>query len=1002
MRKFTIVLMALACLGIHIQTSAQVMCYYEMSVSQGEYAPANNSVSVLPEATNSDFGGLVFDNNGAQSTMLENSGYNIGFNFKYDNQEFSRFALASNGYVVLGKTDGINFNVPASYNIGYVFSNCSHIFGVVLDCDLARTDSTDISYLLSGTEGNHVLTIDYKNLQVTQWGSPIGNVSLQYHLYEATGAIDFVFKGFAPDPNSYMRAQTLKIGLAGEVGDVLLKDGNFDDDVVSSSAYGLSWSSYSYPANGLTYTWTQPKSCETPTAQPTGLQLSSSSNSISGEFSAQAEGDHYLILLDRQNKLTEMPNDGQNYNIGDSLGSARVIGYTTDGATFATSADLYGNTKYYVYVMAANSSCIGGPKYNTTQPLTDSITTLPSAPSSLTIIATDTTSIQCKAIANDNNDSILVAMTDKYATTGSGALDFNPAFDIPTGNYNIGDKLGNDAKVIFKGKAEDFSTVENLKANSLYHFRAWTMGSNGNYSSTAVTASTATASKMPWEANLSRYPMQAQPAGWHFDNANWKVTKNTSWGATDTAPYIENTDIYPATDPTDTWIETPDIYLSKGINRLIFALQLNEYVGYSKQPITFGDSDSLMIQLTKDGGKTYDTLQVYNKDNMPTMTDVEDYHKFYVTFYKGAGSMARLRILFHFGTEHKTVNARLREISLEEKGSCDYPINLTVIDSTIVGGEAAIKWEQQGEEDAWQIRYKKSEDSSWGKAFTVRTNPYVLTGLDGLTSYDVQVRALCSETEHSKWSEMTTFKSGLSVPFTEDFTSEKSEPSGWMSKTGELASPTVMTDGGNFKFSSDYWSTSVNYSSYDENGNGWYISPVLDLGDGSYTYDVTFKISAGTSRADSTALCLVVAKDGENFFANDTIVVLKNNSLTSGEYSASLQGYTGKIRLGFYFMHKGGNYRNLSLENVGVKVGTYNSISTTPSAIHSYVKGNVLHIGSADSNALQSIQVYDMAGRLLQQNNSNIQDKLIIKAKGQVLIRMNTKNGSKMIHTVIK
>ena len=184
MRKFTIVLMALACLGIHIQTSAQVMCYYEMSVSQGEYAPANNSVSVLSETTNSDFGGLVFDNNGAQSTMLENSGYNIGFNFKYDNQEFSRFALASNGYVVLGKTDGINFNVPATYNIGYVFSNCSHIFGVVLDCDLARTDSTDISYLLSGTEGSHVLTIDYKNLQVTQWGSPIGNVSLQYHLWD--------------------------------------------------------------------------------------------------------------------------------------------------------------------------------------------------------------------------------------------------------------------------------------------------------------------------------------------------------------------------------------------------------------------------------------------------------------------------------------------------------------------------------------------------------------------------------------------------------------------------------------------------------------------------------------------------------------------------------------------------------------------------------------------------------------------------------------------------
>lgn len=1001
MRKFTIVLTAITCFATCVQSSAQVMSYYEMSVSNGEYAPVSGSVSVLPKSENTDFGGMVFDEKGAQSASLDNSGFDIGFDFKYDNQTFSRFALAANGYVVLGKQDGINFSVPSSYSIGYVFSNCSHVFGVVLDCDLARTDSTDIAYSLNGEDGYRVLTIDYKNLQVTQWGSPLATVSLQYRLHEDTGAIDFVFNGFAPNPDSYMRAQTLKIGLAGESGDVLLKDGNFDDENVSSSAYGLSWSSYSYPADGLTYTWTVPQECDKPTAQPTELKLTSTSNSISGGFNSQAEGDHYLVLIDSSDKLTDLPTDGQSYNTGDSIGSARVLGYVADGYAFATDNDLKGATKYHVYVMAANSSCLGGPKYNTDKPLTDSITTLPAAPAAVDITATDSTSIQYTIKGNENGDSVLVALTDRYATSGGGGMDFDPAFDVPEGNYSVGDKLGNYATIVFKGKANGSYTIKGLKANSLYHLRAWTIGANGNYSSTAVTTSSATAATAPWQANLSRYPMQTQPAGWRFDSSNWIVAKNTSWGADDTTPYIENTAITPTGEAIDSWIETPDIYLTETANRLIFGLQINEYAGYSKQPFAFADGDKIKVMLTTDNGESYDTLQVYDKDNMTTAADVDAYKKFYVTFYKGAGKKARLRILFHTGASHNTVNVRLRDISIEEKSACDYPVNVEAIDSTVIGDEAAIKWQSQGEEDAWQIRYKKSEENSWGKPFTVRTNPYMLTGLDGLTEYDVQVRALCSETEHSKWSEKATFKSGLAVPFAEDFTAEKSEPAGWASKTGELASPTIMTDGGNFKFTSDFWSTSVSYTSYDENGNGWYVSPVFDLGDGSNTYDAMFKISAGYNNADSTAFCLVVSKDGEHFFAGDTLFVLKGNDITSGEYTASLKGIKGKTRLGFYFMHKGGNYRNLALENVSVKMVTPTGIVSAAGTFKPYINGNVLYLDGKGS--ISSIQIYDMTGRILGQvNANNLSKEFAIKAKGHVVIRINSANGSEIIHTVIK
>lgn len=1005
MRRFSIVSAIFILLATCAQLSAQVMCYYEMAVSTRDYTAPTALVSVLPQDETAGFNGLVFDEKGAQSAALDGSGFNIGFDFKYNNQVFTRFALAANGYVVLGKADGINFNVPSSYSIDNVLSSYSNVFGVVLGCELSRSSNTEIGYELTGEAGNRVLTIEYRDLDVVSWGSVLATVTVQYRLYEATGNIDFVFNHFAPSPDNYFRPQTIKIGLAGDQGDVLLKDGYFDDDAVSSSAYGLNWSSYSYPADGLTYTWSVPKDCETPTAQPSGLQLESNSNTVTGSFAAQAEGDHYLVLIDRAETLDLQPVDGTTYAAGDSIGTARVVGYLTDGSAFATASDLSGATTYHVYVMAANSSCLGGPKYNKVSPLTGTVTTLPEAPAAVTVTAVDSTTVQFAVQPNAANDPVLVAMTDKYAVSAGGSTLSDPQFGTPEGDYAVGDKIADGGTVVYKGLAKDLNTLDGLKKNTVCHLKVWTVGSDGRYSSTAAMASTRTAATMPWDPALSRCPVQAAPAGWSFGGGKWVVAKDNSWGATDTAPYIEATDVESDGEQvSEAWAELPDVYLAKTANRLIFALQMNEYVGYSKQPLAFDDSDELLVQLTTDG-QNYTTVKTLGKADMPVAGSVDDYKKYYVTFYEGAGSKVRMRLLFRLRSAHKSVTFRLRDLSLEEKGSCDYPINVTVPDSTIVGGEATVAWQSQGEEDAWEIWYKKSDGSSWTKTGAVRTNPYKLTGLDGLTDYVVQVRALCSETEHSKWSEKVTFKSGLAVPFTENFTIETAEPAGWKAMAGELGSPSVLTEGGNWKFNAGYWSTSVNYTTYDTDGNGWYISPLFDLGDGSASYDASFEIESGYSRADHTALYLVVAKDGKDFYANDTVLVLKDDAVATGTYKASLNGYTGKVRLGLLFVNEGGSYSNLSLKSVGVQNGLPTAINAPLTDLSVTVAGGQLRLNGASGMTVRSVQVYDAAGRLLLQSAPNVADQsllLPLRAKGNVVVRVNTTDGSKVLHLNVR
>ena len=90
----------------------------------------------------------------------------------------------------------------------------------------------------------------------------------------------------------------------------------------------------------------------------------------------------------------------------------------------------------------------------------------------------------------------------------------------------------------------------------------------------------------------------------------------------------------------------------------------------------------------------------------------------------------------------------------QESGDpCVAPSNLTVTD--IHNNDVTLSWTENGTATSWTIYFRVHGTTSWTTQ-TVTTNPYTLTGLEGLTEYDFQIVSNCSATETSDPSNTVT------------------------------------------------------------------------------------------------------------------------------------------------------------------------------------------------------------------------------------------------------
>ena len=106
----------------------------------------------------------------------------------------------------------------------------------------------------------------------------------------------------------------------------------------------------------------------------------------------------------------------------------------------------------------------------------------------------------------------------------------------------------------------------------------------------------------------------------------------------------------------------------------------------------------------------------------------------------------------------------------------------TGLSASTTSSTITLSWTAGAEgQDAWDIRYKKNTDSEYTYIHLDNhpTTSYTITGLDPVTTYGVNVRAYCSDTDQSKWGastanqsydlSVTTECAALTLPYTYGF-----------------------------------------------------------------------------------------------------------------------------------------------------------------------------------------------------------------------------------------
>ncbi len=205
--------------------------------------------------------------------------------------------------------------------------------------------------------------------------------------------------------------------------------------------------------------------CVAPASQPTNLVFGTTTpNSIPGSFSSTT-ADNYLVLRSTSATLSNNPVDGTTYNIGDILGNATVV--QRSNATTFTANNLSPNTLYYFYIFSSNSvSCINGPAYNTTSPLTGSQSTSPlppcvtppSQPTALSFNASRSAVSGAFTPASGADDYLVIAST-------SSTLSATP---VDNTDYNEGVNLGGGV-VVSSSSANSFLAA-GLSSGTTYYF----------------------------------------------------------------------------------------------------------------------------------------------------------------------------------------------------------------------------------------------------------------------------------------------------------------------------------------------------------------------------------------------------------------------------------------------------------------------------------------------------------------------------------------------------
>lgn len=325
------------------------------------------------------------------------------------------------------------------------------------------------------------------------------------------------------------------------------------------------------------------------------------------------------------------------------------------------------------------------------------------------------------------------------------------------------------------------------------------------------------------------------------------------------------------------------------------------------------------------------------------------------------------------------VSSWSNRVTFTTLATCLAPSYLT--DESVTSTSVNLSWTKGADDqDAWQFRYKKTNDTDYNYVLVENhpENTYTLQGLEPATSYHVNVRAWCGGDDYSKWSlanqstdkTITTACSELMLPYTCDF-------EGAVETSGHFASYPVpkcwdrieMQYGSYSPYS--YYPYVYSQSSDAHGGTKslrMYRTPnsatqtiIMPAIDDSYQMN-NLQIRFWAKAGSSNNTLYVGIMEGDNFVE---VAAVEGVSTTYAEFTVPLLNYTGTgrniaIRCG---SSTGNSYLYFNIDDVSVEViptcwvptalavkeTSYNSASLTWNAGKDESEWNIQYKKSSES-----------------------------------------------------
>ncbi len=185
---------------------------------------------------------------GASQDDVISAATNIGFNFDFGGTTYSQFKASSNGWMTF------NTAITTTNAFNNLANTVDRPIIAPLWDDLATDGSGSVTYLLSGSSPNRVLTIQWDRMLWTYSATTFA-ISFQTRLFETTNVIEFVYLRNGNQTANVSAAASASIGLAGQcAGNYYSLADNSASPLVSQVSETTTINRK--PANNQVYRWT--------------------------------------------------------------------------------------------------------------------------------------------------------------------------------------------------------------------------------------------------------------------------------------------------------------------------------------------------------------------------------------------------------------------------------------------------------------------------------------------------------------------------------------------------------------------------------------------------------------------------------------------------------------------------------------------------------------------------------------------------------------------------